>query len=76
VIAGFYDFSTPAGGQPVVVPARFSFVMVKKKTVFGGSLIIIPRCGRNRIMSKMPIAQNGLQHVERKCTLRKRTAPS
>src|SRR6202171_490540 len=30
-IAGFYDFSRPAAdGQPVVVPARFSFVMVKK----------------------------------------------
>jgi len=29
-IAGFYDFSRPAAnGQPVVVPARFSFVMVK-----------------------------------------------
>jgi uncharacterized protein (TIGR02246 family) len=30
-IAGFYDFSRPAAdGQPVVVPARFSFIMVKK----------------------------------------------
>src|SRR5260370_31639400 len=30
-IAGFYDFSRPGpDGQPVVVPARFSFVMVKK----------------------------------------------
>jgi len=30
-IAGFYDFSRPAAdGQPVVIPARFSFVMVKK----------------------------------------------
>ena len=29
-IAGFYDFSRPAAnGQPVVVPARFSFVMIK-----------------------------------------------
>jgi uncharacterized protein (TIGR02246 family) len=33
-IAGFYDFSTPAGGQSVVVPARFSFVMVKKDGIW------------------------------------------
>ena len=30
-IAGFYDFLRPGpDGQPVVVPARFSFVIVKK----------------------------------------------
>lgn len=34
VIAGFYDFSAPAGGHPVVVPARFSFVMVKKDGIW------------------------------------------
>ena len=34
-IAGFYDFSRPAAdGQPVVVPARFSFVMVKKDGIW------------------------------------------
>jgi uncharacterized protein (TIGR02246 family) len=34
-IAGFYDFSTPApDGQPVVVPARFSFVMVKRDGIW------------------------------------------
>ena len=34
-IAGFYDFSRPAvDGQPVVVPARFSFVMVKKDGIW------------------------------------------
>jgi uncharacterized protein (TIGR02246 family) len=34
-IAGFYDFSTPAAdGQPVVVPARFSFVMAKKDGIW------------------------------------------
>jgi len=30
-IVGFYDFSRPgADGQPIVIPARFSFVLVKK----------------------------------------------
>jgi uncharacterized protein (TIGR02246 family) len=34
-ITGFYDFSRPvADGQPVVVPARFSFVMVKKDGIW------------------------------------------
>jgi uncharacterized protein (TIGR02246 family) len=34
-IAGFYDFSRPAAdGQPVVVHARFSFVMVKKDGIW------------------------------------------
>jgi uncharacterized protein (TIGR02246 family) len=34
-IAGFYDFSRPAAdGQPVVVPARFSFVMVKNDGIW------------------------------------------
>jgi uncharacterized protein (TIGR02246 family) len=34
-IAGFYDFSRPAAdGQPVVVPARFSFVIVKKDGIW------------------------------------------
>ena len=34
-IAGFYDFSRPAAdGQPVVVSARFSFVMVKKDGIW------------------------------------------
>jgi uncharacterized protein (TIGR02246 family) len=34
-IAGFYDFSRlAADGQPVVVPARFSFVMVKKDGIW------------------------------------------
>ena len=34
-IAGFYDFSRPAAaGHPVVVPARFSFVMVKKEGIW------------------------------------------
>jgi uncharacterized protein (TIGR02246 family) len=34
-IAGFYDFSRPAAdGQPVVVPARSSFVMVKKDGIW------------------------------------------
>jgi uncharacterized protein (TIGR02246 family) len=34
-IAGFYEFSRPAAdGQPVVVPARFSFVMVKKDGIW------------------------------------------
>jgi hypothetical protein len=34
-IAGFYDFSRPAAdGQPVVVPARFSFVMAKKDGIW------------------------------------------
>src|ERR1700721_418718 len=34
-IAGFYDFSRPAAdGQTVVIPARFSFVMVKKTGVW------------------------------------------
>jgi hypothetical protein len=34
VIAGFCDFSAPAGGHPVVVPARFSFIMVKKDGIW------------------------------------------
>jgi hypothetical protein len=30
-IVGFYDLSRPgADGQPIVIPARFSFVLVKK----------------------------------------------
>jgi uncharacterized protein (TIGR02246 family) len=34
-IVGFYDFSRQASdGQPVVVPARFSFVMVKKDGIW------------------------------------------
>jgi uncharacterized protein (TIGR02246 family) len=34
-IVGFYDFSRPvADGQPVVVSARFSFVMVKKDGIW------------------------------------------
>jgi uncharacterized protein (TIGR02246 family) len=34
-IAGFYDFSRPAAdGHPVVVPARFSFIMVKKDGIW------------------------------------------
>jgi uncharacterized protein (TIGR02246 family) len=34
-IAGFYDFSRPAAdGQSVVVPARFSFVMVKNDGIW------------------------------------------
>jgi uncharacterized protein (TIGR02246 family) len=34
-IAGFYDFSRPAtDGQPGVVPARFSFIMVKKDGIW------------------------------------------
>jgi hypothetical protein len=34
-IAGFYDFSRPAAdGHPVVVPGRFSFVMVKKDGIW------------------------------------------
>ena len=34
-IAGFYDFSRPAAdGQPVVIAARFSFVMVKKDGIW------------------------------------------
>jgi uncharacterized protein (TIGR02246 family) len=34
-IAGFYDFSGPAAdGRPVVVPARFSFLMVKKDGIW------------------------------------------
>jgi uncharacterized protein (TIGR02246 family) len=34
-IAGFYDFSrSAADGQPVFVPARFSFVMVKKDGIW------------------------------------------
>jgi hypothetical protein len=34
-IAGFYDFSRPAAdGYPVVVPGRFSFVMVKKDGIW------------------------------------------
>ena len=34
-IAGFYDFSRPAADrQPVVVPARFSFVMVEKDGIW------------------------------------------
>jgi uncharacterized protein (TIGR02246 family) len=34
-IAGFYDFSKlAADNQPVVVPARFSFIMVKKDNIW------------------------------------------
>jgi uncharacterized protein (TIGR02246 family) len=34
-IAGFYDFSRQgADGQPIVIPARFTFVLVKKGDVW------------------------------------------
>jgi hypothetical protein len=48
VIAGFYDFSTPAGGQ-LLLSLHVLASSWSRKTAFGRSLIIIPRCGRNRL---------------------------